>query len=114
MPDRVCKKGEPILFDALGQYKRYHGDFGRCAVIGNPSQLHVERHQAILEGWNKAKEYLKSGTTYDELSEIVGEHVRSMNFNYFSNPAIHGLGLEHTDDPKPTGAQPGVKISQVL
>ena len=114
LPNGVCKKGEPILFDALGQYKRYHGDFGRCAVIGDPSQLHLERHQAILEGWNKAKEHLKPGTTYDQLSEIVGNHVRSLNFNYFRNPAVHGLGLEHTDDPKPIGPQPGVKISQVL
>ena len=114
LPNGVCEKGEPIMFDALGQYKRYHGDFGRCAVIGNPSQLHIERHQAILEGWEKAKEFLKPGTTYDEISEEVGNHIRSLGFDSFRNPVVHGLGLEHTDDPKNFGTQPGVKISQTL
>ena len=114
LPNGVCEKGEPIMFDALGQYKRYHGDFGRCAVIGNPSQLHIERHQAILEGWEKAKEFLKPGTTYDQISEEVGNHIRSLGFDSFRNPVVHGLGLEHTDDPKNFGTQPGVKISQTL
>jgi len=114
LPNGVCREGEPIMFDALGQYERYHGDFGRCAVIGDPSQLHIERHQAILEGWEKAKEFLKPGSTYDQISDEVGGHIRSLGFDSFRNPVVHGLGLEHTDDPKNFGTQPGVKISQSL
>lgn len=114
LPNGICKTGEPIMFDALGQYNRYHGDFGRCAVIGQPSQLHIERHQAILEGWEKAKEFLKPGSTYDQISEEVGNYIRSLGFQSFRNPIVHGLGLEHTDDPKIIGTQPGVKISQHL
>ena len=37
-----------------------------------------------------------------------------MGFDSFRNPVVHGLGLEHTDDPKSIGTQPGVKISQLL
>ena len=33
LPNEVCRKNEPIMFDALGQYRRYHGDFGRCAFL---------------------------------------------------------------------------------
>ncbi len=38
----------------------------------------------------------------------------SRGFDSFRNPVVHGLGLEHTDDPKSIGTQPGVKISQSL
>ena len=32
----------------------------------------------------------------------------------FRDPVVHSLGLEHTDDPKPFGAQPQTRPDQVL
>jgi Xaa-Pro aminopeptidase len=114
LPNEVCRKNEPIMFDALGQYKRYHGDFGRCAVIEKPNSIQIERHQAILEGWKIAQQYLTPGTTYKEISTKVGDYIRGLGFKNFRNPVVHSLGLEHTDDPKLIGAQPGTKPDQVL
>ena len=114
LPNEVCRKNEPIMFDALGQYKRYHGDFGRCAVIEKPNSIQVERHQAILEGWKIAQQYLTPGTTYKDISTKVGDYIRGLGFKNFRDPVVHSLGLEHTDDPKLVGAQPGSKPDQVL
>jgi Xaa-Pro aminopeptidase len=114
LPAGEVRRGEPVLFDGLGQYRHYHGDFGRCAVVGEPSAEHRRRHRAICAGWELALEILRPGVRYSQIAERVGETVRSAGIPGFRNPVVHGLGLEHTDDPKPACVQPQTKPDQVL
>ena len=114
LPGGVIRRNEPVLLDALGQYEHYHGDFGRCAVVGEPSAEHRQRHAAICTGWEAAQELLKPGIAYSELSAAVGDVVRGEGFHGFRDPVVHSLGLEHTDDPKPPGVQPQSKPDQIL
>lgn len=114
LPGGKIRKGEPVMFDALGQFEHYHGDFGRCAVLGEPSSEHIRRHAAICMGWDAAQEYLKPGIGYAELAKAVGNVVRGAGFKEFRDPVVHSLGLEHTDDPKSPGVQPQDKPDQVL
>lgn len=114
LPGGLVRRGEPILFDALGQYRHYHGDFGRCAVLGEPREEHRRRHAAILAGWEAALEVLKPGRRYSEVARHVGGAVRKAGIPDFRDPIVHGLGLEHTDDPKAEGVQPQSKPDQVL
>ncbi len=114
LPHGKIRTGEPVMFDALGRYAHYHGDFGRCAVLGEPSAEHRRRHQHICTGWEVAQEYLKPGVRYSELSAAVGETVRREGFRNFRNPVAHSLGLEHTDDPKAPGVQPQDKPDRIL
>jgi len=114
LPAGQIRRGEPVLFDALGQYRHYHGDFGRCAVIGEPSAEHRGRHRAMCVGWDVAQALLAPGTLYSELARAVGNAVRRDGFLGFRDPVVHSVGLEHTDDPKPWGVQPQTKPDQVL
>jgi len=114
LPAGHVRRGEPVLFDALGQYEHYHGDFGRCAVVGEPSNEHRQRHAAICTGWEVAQDYLKPGVRYSEVSTAVGDAVRREGFKGFRDPIVHSLGLEHTDDPKYPGVQPQDKPDQTL
>ena len=114
LPGGHIRRDEPVMFDALGQFEHYHGDFGRCAVLGEPTTEHRQRHRAICTGWEVAQEYLKPGIRYSELSAAVGKAVRREGFSGFRYPVVHSLGLEHTDDPKPAGVQPQDKPDQVL
>ncbi len=114
LPAGKVRRNEPIFFDALGQYRHYHGDFGRCAVVGEPSLEHRRRHQAICAGWERAQELLKPGIRYSEIASRVGDAVRAAGIPAFRDPVVHGLGLEHTDDPKPACVQPQTKPDQVL
>jgi Xaa-Pro dipeptidase len=114
LPAGKIRCDEPVFFDALGQYRHYHGDFGRCAVVGEPSREHRKRHAHLLAGWETAQEHLRPGVKYSELGEAVGATVRAAGIKNFRNPVVHSLGLEHTDDPKPFGVQPQTKPDQVL
>lgn len=114
LPAGHVRRGEPVMFDALGQFAHYHGDFGRCAVVGEPSAEHHRRHRAICTGWEVAREILRPGLRYSEVSRRVGDAVRAAGIPGFRDPIVHGLGLEHTDDPKPPCVQPQDKPDQVL
>ncbi|MEC9375165.1 MAG: Xaa-Pro peptidase family protein [Pseudomonadota bacterium] len=114
LPHRKVRLGEPIMLDALGQFEHYHGDFGRCAILGEPTKEHYDRHAAICFGWKEAQNYLKPGTCYSEISMAVGQAIRDAGFIGFRDPIVHSLGLEHTDDPKMPGVQPQEKPNQNL
>lgn len=114
LPAGKVRRGEPVMFDALGQVDHYHGDFGRCGVVGEPSAEHRRRHHAICVGWDVAQEWLKPGVRYSELAAAVSKAVRKEGIPNFRDPVVHSLGLEHTDDPKPPGVQPQTKPDQVL
>lgn len=114
LPAGKVRRGEPLFFDALGQYRHYHGDFGRCAVVGEPSAEHRRRHRALCAGWETAAGLLRPGIGYSEIAQRVGAAVRAAGLREFRDPVVHGLGLEHTDDPKPECVQPQTKPDQVL
>jgi len=114
LPAGKVRRGEPVLLDALGQFRHYHGDFGRSAVLGEPSREHLRRFHALRTGWEAIRPLLRPGTRYSELERVAIETVRHNGFAEFRYVTPHGLGLEHTDDPKPVGAQPGTKPDQVL
>ncbi len=114
LPAGRVRRGEPVLFDALGQYARYHGDFGRSAVLGEPSAEHLRRYRAVRTGWEAIRPMIRPGTRYSDIERVAIETVRGSGFPEFRYVTPHGLGLEHTDDPKPLGVQLGTKPDQVL
>jgi Xaa-Pro dipeptidase len=114
LPAGNVRRNEPVFFDALGQYRHYHGDFGRCGVVGEPSAALRKRHAHLLAGWDAAQEMLQPGVSYSELGAAIGAAVRTAGLRDFRDPVVHSLGLEHTDDPKNFGTQPQVKPDQML
>jgi Xaa-Pro aminopeptidase len=114
LPAVRARRGEPIMFDGLARFSNYHGDFGRCFVIGEPSSEQVRRHHALTRGWEAAHAILRPGTRYSDLIREVTAAIRGAGFPEYRGCVVHSLGLEHTDDPKPLAAQPGMKPDAVL
>ena len=63
--------GEPMFIDALGTFAQYHGDFGRCVVVGEANKQMRQRHAALVAGWHAAADLLRPGIRYSELADAV-------------------------------------------
>ena len=113
-PAGHIRRNEPMFLDALGTYEHYHGDFGRCVVVGQPSELMETRHRALLAGWDAVQPLLKPGARYSELADAAVEAIRRGGLPEYVYATPHSLGLEHTDDPKPAGTQQGMTADVVL
>ena len=113
-PAGHIRRNEPMFLDALGTYEHYHGDFGRCVVLGEPSELMQKRHRALLAGWEIVEPMLRPGTRYSELADAAVGAIRRNGLPEFVYATPHSLGLEHTDDPKPAGTQQGMMADVVL
>jgi Xaa-Pro aminopeptidase len=109
-------KGEPIMFDGLGRYRGYHGDFGRSAVLGEPAVDVRSRVRALETGWRAAYEMIRPGVRYSEITAAVTAAVHKAGFPGPFRPAVvHSLGLHHTDDPVGLWATPqGQRADRVL
>ena len=103
MRQRKVVKGEPFLVDALGTYKRYHGDLGRTIFIGEPDSETVKRNRAMQIGWQTACDMLKPGLKGSDIVKTVMEVMRKEGFPSFNHSVAHTVGLEHTDHPIPIG-----------
>ena len=97
--------GEPIMFDALGEFRHYHGDIGRTAIIGEPSAEVVQRNRAMSVGWQTAFDTIKPGVTGREMTSRVIAAIEREGFNGFLIATPHSVGLEHTDHPIPFGLE---------
>ncbi len=113
-PSGRIRRNEPMFLDALGTYEHYHGDFGRCVVLGEPSELMKQRHRALCAGWETVQPLLRPGTRYSQLADAAVDAIRRSGLPEFVYATPHSLGLEHTDDPKPAGTQQGMTADVVL
>lgn len=108
------RPNEPMFIDALGTFQHYHGDFGRCVVLGEASKSMRQRHRALCNGWEAIRPLLKPGTYYSTLATTAIDAIRRSGLPEYVYATPHGVGLEHTDDPKPPGRQQGMAHDEVL
>lgn len=99
LPAPTLRRGEPVMVDAFGHYRHYHGDFGRSMVLGEPDEELVARNRAMQAGWREVLESVRPGLRYRELALRTVNAIQRAGFPEFCLAVPHSLGLEHTDDP---------------
>lgn len=99
LPAPKVRHGEPVMIDALGHYRRYHGDFGRSMIAGEPDEELTSRNRAMQAGWLEVMAAVRPGLRYRELALRAVNAIQRAGFAEFCLAVPHSLGLEHTDDP---------------
>lgn len=113
-PAGHIRRNEPMFLDALGTYRQYHGDYGRCVVLGEAGPAMRRRHRALCAGWDAVQGLLRPGTRFSEIADTAIAAIRAGGLPEFVYATPHLLGLEHTDDAKPAGVQQGMTDDVVL
>ncbi|MDG2241937.1 MAG: M24 family metallopeptidase [Rhodospirillaceae bacterium] len=101
----VVSKGDFMKLDSVGVYKGYHGDVGRTVMVGDPPDSLVKRIEADTKCSRMVYEAVKPGMKFSEASKMFYDLMMQEGVPHgFGAP--HNVGLEHTDQPWPTGSEP--------
>src|SRR5215217_6608626 len=90
--------------DSVGQYKAYRGDVGRTVVWGTAPDEVMRRNEANTKALRIVYDAIHPGMTFAESSKIMRDVMQQAGFDRGGGGA-HPVGLEHTDQPWPTGAE---------
>jgi Xaa-Pro aminopeptidase len=101
----IVQRDQVITFDGLSEYKYYHGDIGRSAIIGEPAPDVLKRAAAVKLGCEVAYGMIKPGVKGKDVTAAVIDAVTKAGFPGFFIVTPHSIGLEHTDHPLPIGPQ---------
>jgi Xaa-Pro dipeptidase len=96
-------EGLPVTFDALCEFKNYHGDLGRVAVCGQPSAELVRRMQAMKVGAEIAYGMIRPGVSGQAVTAALIDGIHKAGFPGYLFATPHSVGLEHSDHPLPIG-----------
>ncbi|MBM3503476.1 MAG: aminopeptidase P family protein [Alphaproteobacteria bacterium] len=103
--DYPIRRGELVFYDGLGQYRRYHGDIGRTAFVGEAPADVRRVFDAVRAGWAEGHARVRPGMRASELAILIRDTMRA--HGYPTGPARaaapHALGLEHFDHPQDRG-----------
>jgi Xaa-Pro dipeptidase len=90
--------------DSVGEFDGYLGDVGRTVVVGEPTDEVMRRAEASCEALTTVYAAIRPGMTFDESHKIVIDVLRQHGFGGGGGGA-HNVGMDHTDQPWPTGAE---------
>jgi Xaa-Pro dipeptidase len=96
------KKGDVIYLDPAGHYRRYWGDMGRAAIVGEPTDKFEERYGRLQTCHREVVPMIRTGESSTNITDAarrsVAEHLPAGLV-----PLIHSIGLEHYDHPQSLG-----------
>lgn len=67
--DERYKKGDTVILELAGCYKRYHAPLARTVNIGKPSPQMQHLSEVVVEGLNSCLDMIKPGIACEEIEE---------------------------------------------
>lgn len=95
--DQRYRKGDPVILELAGCYKRYHAPLARTMVIGEPTQLMKDLGKVVSEGLNAALETVKPGVTCEEVELAWRNSIAKSGFIKDSRIG-YAMGLNYPPD----------------
>ena len=109
--------GESVVLDAISQFRLYHADMARTAVIGGGTKRHRACYAAVLEALAAAEATIRPGVHTSALIKTAAEVLRKHGLDpALTSLLCHPIGLQVFDWGTPEDEHKGwaIQANQVL
>ncbi|MDO8278847.1 MAG: M24 family metallopeptidase, partial [Burkholderiaceae bacterium] len=111
------KGGESVVLDAISQFRLYHADMARTAVIGGETKRHREVYAAVAEALAAAEAQIKPGVHTSAMTKAAATVLQKHGLDpRLTSLLVHPIGLQVFDWGTPEDEHTGwvVQANQVL
>lgn len=111
------RRGESVVLDAISQYRLYHADMARTAVVGAPAKRHVELHGIVADTLAEVEAQMRPGAHTRKLEALAAEAIARRGLDpRLTTLVMHPIGLEIFDFAAPEELRDGwtIEASSVL
>ncbi|MFC5711567.1 M24 family metallopeptidase [Thalassorhabdus alkalitolerans] len=95
--DEPLKKGEPIIIELAGCYRRYHAPLARTVVLGKPDAELQRLAYAVTEGIENTLDSIRPGLTCEEIEGVWRNTISKHGFNKDSRIG-YSIGVNYPPD----------------
>lgn len=95
--DNKYKKGELVILELAGCYKRYHAPLARTMILGEPPQKVKDLASIVVEGISAAIDFIKPGVTCAEIEAVWKKTLEKSGFIKDSRIG-YSMGLNYPPD----------------
>ncbi len=94
--------GETVLLDCICEYRLYHADMARTAVIGKPTATQRHMHRAVIDALEAAEGVMRPGRHTGEVAEVAAGVLRKHGLEpRLTTLVVHPIGLRIFDYAEP-------------
>ncbi|MGR9048254.1 M24 family metallopeptidase [Halobacillus faecis] len=95
--DRPFVKGNAVIVELAGCYKRYHVPLARTVSIGEPNEKMKQVAPVVLEGIQNVLDFAKPGVTCGELEEVWRKSIKKHGYEKEARLG-YSVGLNYPPD----------------
>jgi Xaa-Pro dipeptidase len=99
---QTFRRGETVVLDTICQYRLYHGDMARTAVIGEPNAKQRRMYEAVTATLAEVEASVAPGRHTTEITDVGVATMRKHGFDpRMTTLLFHPIGLEIFDYADP-------------
>lgn len=95
--DEPYKKGDTVILELAGNYRRYHCPLSRTLIVGDAPQKVKDLASVVIEGLSAALEAIKPGMTCEEVERVWAKSIAKSGFEKDSRIG-YSMGLNYPPD----------------
>ena len=97
--DRIIKEGDIVSVDTVALKNGFNGDAARTFMVGKVSDETKRLVEVTKQAFFEGIKYAKKGNRVGDISNAIGEFVRSKGYTVVKEFQGHGIGKEMHEDP---------------